>query len=74
MYIIAIGWLWVAFMMAITERSITAGLLTFLFYGLLPCAIVLFLLGTPGRRRRKARDEAAAAKPDAAADKESSAP
>jgi membrane protein implicated in regulation of membrane protease activity len=57
MYIIAIGWLWVAFMMAITEPGIVAGLLTFVFYGLLPCSLVLYLLGTPARRRRKASAE-----------------
>jgi biotin transporter BioY len=60
MYIIAIGWLWVAFMMAITETSITAALLTFLLYGLFPCGIVMYLLGTPVRRRRLAREKARA--------------
>jgi len=58
MYIIAIGWLWVAFMMAITETGITAALLTFLLYGLLPCGITMYLLGTPARRRRLAREKA----------------
>jgi biotin transporter BioY len=57
MYIIAIGWLWVAFMMAITEPSIVSGLLTFLFYGLLPCSLLMYLLGTPGRRRRQKKAE-----------------
>ena len=52
MYIIAIGWLWVAFMMAITEPSVVSALLTFLFYGLLPCSLLMYLLGTPGRKRR----------------------
>jgi hypothetical protein len=27
------------------------------FYGLLPCSLVLYLLGTPARRRRKASAE-----------------
>lgn len=53
MYIIAIGWLWVTFMMAITETSIVAGVLTFVFYGFLPCSLLMYLLGTPGRRRRR---------------------
>jgi hypothetical protein len=57
MYIIAIGWLWVAFMMAITEKGVVAALLTFLFYGLLPCGLVMYLLGTPGRRRRQKKVE-----------------
>ena len=58
MHIIAIGWLWVAFMMAITQKSILAGLSTFVFYGLLPCALLLYLLTTPARRRRRAQREA----------------
>ena len=55
MYIIAIGWIWVVFMMSITETSIVAGLMTFVFYGILPCALLLYLMGTPARRRRRAR-------------------
>lgn len=57
MYIVAIGWLWVVLMMALTEPSITAGLLTFFFYGLAPLALFLWLVGTPARRKRSA-DEA----------------
>ena len=55
MYIVAIAWLYVTLMMAITEPSIVAGILTFLFYGLLPCALLLWLLGTPQRHRRRSR-------------------
>jgi biotin transporter BioY len=53
MYIVAIGWLWVVLMMALTENGITAGILTFLFYGLLPLTLFLWLAGTPARRRRR---------------------
>lgn len=53
MYIVAIGWLWVVLMMAVTETSVTAGLLTFFFYGLAPLALFLWLAGTPARRRRR---------------------
>lgn len=57
MYIVAIGWLYVALMMAITETSIVAGVATFLLYGLAPVSIVMYIMGTPGRqRRRKARE------------------
>lgn len=56
MYIIAIGWLWVALMMAITEANAVAGTLSFVFYGMLPCALLLWLLGTPARRRRQTQD------------------
>lgn len=50
MYIIAIAWLYVVILMAATEKSITSGVLTFVFYGLLPCALLLWLLGTKHRR------------------------
>jgi hypothetical protein len=54
MYIIAIGWLWVVLMMAVLEDNLVAAILSFTFYGLLPCALLLWLLGTPLRRRRQA--------------------
>lgn len=57
MYIVAIGWLYVALMMAITEHSIVAGVATFLLYGLGPVSIVLYILGTPGRRQRRREQE-----------------
>jgi hypothetical protein len=55
MYIVAIAWLYVVLMMAITERSVVAGVMTFVFYGLLPCSLLLWLVGTPARRRAKVR-------------------
>ena len=55
MYIVAIAWLYVTLMMALTEPNITSGLLTFLFYGLLPCALLLWIIGTPQRRRNRLR-------------------
>lgn len=60
MYIVAIAWLYVTFMMAITESSFVAGVMTFIFYGLAPLALFLWLVGTPARRRRRARREQAA--------------
>ena len=53
MYIVAIAWLYVALMMALTEPSITGGVLTLLFYGILPCALFLWLFGTPQRKRNR---------------------
>lgn len=50
-YIVAIAWIYVVIMMSITETSITAGMLTFVFYGVLPLALLLWLMGTPVRRR-----------------------
>lgn len=57
MYIVAIAWLYVTFMMAITESSFVAGAMTFIFYGVAPLALFLWLVGTPARRRRRARRE-----------------
>lgn len=59
MYVIAIGWLYVTLLMAATEPNVTAGLLTFVFYGAAPLALLLWLLGTPRRRlAREALDDA----------------
>ncbi len=55
MYIVAIAWIYVALLMALTEPSVVAGVLTFLFCGLLPCALLLWLMGTPQRRRNRLR-------------------
>ncbi|MDX1669472.1 MAG: hypothetical protein R3194_08650 [Limnobacter sp.] len=52
MYIVAIGWMYVVTLMAATETSFIAGLVTFLFYGLLPCSVLMYILGA-GRRRAK---------------------
>jgi hypothetical protein len=51
MYIIAIGWLYVTLLMALTEGSIFAGILSFVFYGLLPIALLLWLTGGSARRK-----------------------
>lgn len=55
MYIIAIAWLYVTVLMAATEKTITAGILTFIFYGLLPCALLLWLLGVKHRRYKQTK-------------------
>ena len=56
LYIIAIGWLYVALMMSVAEATHTTGtvlgaIVTFVLYGLLPVALLLYILGTPARRR-----------------------
>ena len=53
MYIVAIAWLYVTLLMAATEANITAGVLTFVFYDLLPCALFIWIIGTPQRRRNR---------------------
>ena len=53
MYIVAIAWIYITFLMSATEPSSTAGVLTFIFYGLLPCALFIWIVGTPQRKRNK---------------------
>ncbi|SFI23423.1 hypothetical protein SAMN04515618_11486 [Collimonas sp. OK307] len=57
MHIVAIAWIYVVFMMAITETTAVAGVMTFLLYGVLPLTIVLYLMGTPQRKRNRQRAE-----------------
>ncbi len=59
MHIVAIGWLYVTLMMAITEKNITAGVLTFVFYGLAPTMLLLWLGGARLRNRAAKRQSAA---------------
>jgi len=74
MYLVAIAWFYVALMMALAEAfssqgSILGACITFILYGLLPLAIVLYVMGTPHRRkarqRKAAEDESASAQRDA---------
>jgi hypothetical protein len=53
MYIVSIAWLYVVLMMSITEQSIVAGCLSFLFYGVLPNLIILYLSGSSHRKRKR---------------------
>jgi biotin transporter BioY len=57
MYIVAIGWMYVILMMSITENSVIAGIMTFIFYGLVPVLIILYLMGTPQRKRNRQQAE-----------------
>lgn len=58
MWIVAIGWSYVVILMAATETSIIAGIMTFLFYCMIPLSILFYLTG--GKRRQARRDLAAA--------------
>ncbi|MFZ6747681.1 hypothetical protein [Undibacterium sp. Ren11W] len=44
MYIIAIAWIYVVLLMSATEPSIVAGIMTFIFYCVLPLSLFLYLL------------------------------
>ena len=61
--LIAIGWLYVAVMMAVAEAtspvgSVLGAIITFVFYGLGPVALALYILGGPGRRKLRRQREA----------------
>jgi hypothetical protein len=69
MYLIAIAWMYVVLMMTVAEALSTQGtvigaLFTLLLYGLLPLGILMYILGTPGRRKlRRAAEAASASEP-----------
>jgi hypothetical protein len=67
MYIVAIAWIYVVLMMSITEQSLIAGIMTFLLYGVFPLALILYLMGTPQRKRNRALAEKALRESGAAA-------
>ena len=73
MVLVAIAWMYVVLMAAVVEATSPQGTLlgasfTLLLYGLLPLGIVLYLLGSPlRRRRRRAQDALATGKSDAVA-------
>lgn len=57
--LVAIGWMYVTLMMAVTQPTVMAGIATFFFYGLLPVSIIVYVMLAPERgRRRKAREAA----------------
>ena len=64
MYVVAIAWMFVVTLMAVVEAvapngSVLGAIVTFLFYGILPLGLVLYLLCTPLRRRHNKAKEVA---------------
>jgi hypothetical protein len=64
MYIVPIAWLYVAFMMSVAEATNSNGTLlgaciTFVLYGLMPVGLVMYIMGTPARKRALRAQEAA---------------
>lgn len=65
MHIVPIAWMFVVVLMTIAEATSTQGTLlgaffTFVLYGVLPLAILMYILGTPGRKRARRAAEAEA--------------
>ena len=57
LYIIAIGWAYVILMMAVTAKSFVSGMLTFVFYGLMPLGIIFYITLKRLKRSRMAAQE-----------------
>lgn len=62
MYLIVIGWLYVTLLMALAEAfssqgSVLGAIITFVLYGLLPMGLVVYLMGTPLRRKAIRKSE-----------------
>jgi hypothetical protein len=58
MYLVVIAWLYVAFMMAFAEATNSNGtvlgaIVTFFLYGIGPLALVVYLMRTPTRRKKR---------------------
>lgn len=65
MYLVAIAWAYVALMMAAAEAlspqgTVFGALVTLMLYGVLPLGLLMYILGTPGRKRRRREAELAA--------------
>ena len=77
MWIVAIGWIYVVILMAATETSVIAGVMTFLIYCMIPLSILFYLTGSKRRHARRMaaqlagtrQDDGAAAPPGPAAAK-----
>ena len=67
MWLVAIAWIYVVGLMSLTETSIVAGVMTFLFYCVVPLSILYYLTGSKRRRHKALRAEQVARNAAAAA-------
>lgn len=56
MYLVVIAWIYVVLMMSVAEATNTTGtvlgaMVTFVLYGAGPVALVVYLMGTPARKK-----------------------
>lgn len=80
MYLLVIAWMYVVLMMSVAEATSSNGtllgaLVTFVLYGLLPVALVVYLMGAPARNKalKKRAAEALQAQPSTPAPAQQSA-
>lgn len=52
MWIVAIAWMYVVVLMAAADNSVAGGIMTLLFYGVLPLSLLSYFFGAKGRRAR----------------------
>ena len=72
MWIVAVAWVYVVGLMALTEPSIVAGIMTFLGYCVLPLSLLFYITGGKARRARRARQEEQDRSANGGSDKDSS--
>ncbi len=71
MYLVVIAWFYVVVLMSLAEAfspqgTVLGAIMTLLLYGALPLSIVVYIMGTPARKRAlKAAESEASAAPDA---------
>jgi predicted membrane channel-forming protein YqfA (hemolysin III family) len=66
LYLVALGWMYVVLMVAVAEAvspqgSLLGAFFTVVGWGVIPLAVVLYILATPSRRAAQASTDAAAA-------------
>lgn len=59
MWIVVVAWVYVVGLIAVSETSVVAGIMTFFGFCVLPLSILLYLTGGKGRRARRAREASA---------------
>ena len=64
MYLVSIGWIYVVLLMSVAEATSSNGtvlgaLITFVLYGVLPLSLLMYIMGTPGRKRALRQKELA---------------
>jgi hypothetical protein len=64
----ALAWIYVVLLMALTEPTVVAGVMTFLLYCVLPLGILFYVTGGKRRKRRRAEEQRRAAEAARAAD------
>jgi hypothetical protein len=62
MYLIVIAWFYVTLLMTLAEAfssqgTVLGAIITFLFYGVLPMSLVIYLFGSPLRRKARLKAE-----------------